>query len=384
MGATRRAMAALDHLHRDPHKPTRHVDVVLVALVLGIAAYGVVMIYSAKRVALEAAGASTMTFALRQVVAIAIGLVGMVVIATVDYRRWREFAWHFFAGTTLLLVAVLVLGRNVNGAQAWFQLGPVQLQPSELAKVTLVLAIASFAAAGPAGREQPPDFRRFVLTLAIAGIPASLTLIQPDLGTAMVFGAITTGVLLVAGADLRHILVISLLGLVSVTVILGTDQLQEYQQRRLTAFLDDGSQWAWQQRNSQVAIGNGRITGEGLFEGSQTNLSFVPEQHTDFIFTATAEQLGFVGAAGLLCAHGLLAVRIWRTAVIARDLLGTLICVGVLAMLVFQVFQNIGMALGIMPITGIPLPLMSYGGSSTIAFFALVGLVQSVHMHRYQ
>jgi rod shape determining protein RodA len=379
-GAGRGTRRAIDIVNRDPTRPSRHVDWVLVALVLGMAVFGLFAIYSAKRTALISEGRSEYEFVARQIVGIVLGLVGAVIISIVDYRKWRDLAWLFFASTTALLCAVLVLGRKIKGARAWFDFGVFQLQPAELAKVTLVLALATYI-----GAKATLPFNRFVTTLVITGIPAGLTLIQPDLGTSMVLVAAAMGVLLVGGADVRHILVVTVLAVVSVVAILGTDGLQQYQVDRLTAFTDPDadSNAAVHQRNSQIAIGNGGIRGQGYLEGSQTNLQFVPEQQNDFIFTAISEQFGFAGGAALLGVYALIALRMWRIAVMASDQVGTLVCIGALSVMIFQVFQNIGMTLGIMPITGIPLPLVSYGPSALVGFLALVGLVQSVHMHRF-
>jgi rod shape determining protein RodA len=193
-------------------------------------------------------------------------------------------------------------------------------------------------------------------------------------------------IVFIAGARPRHFAVLLLIGIIGTVGILNSNVLAEYQQNRLTSFLDTseiGSDARYNQDQSQNAIGAGRIVGQGLFEGSQTGLGFVPEQHTDFIFTVVGEELGFIGGAMVL---GLLTVilwRVWRTAQLARDEFGMLVCVGVLAMLTFQMFENIGMTMGIMPVTGIPLPLMSYGGSSILAVFAAIGLVLNVHIHRF-
>jgi rod shape determining protein RodA len=212
-------------------------------------------------------------------------------------------------------------------------------------------------------------------------------MLQPDLGTALVFVAVTMGMLLVAGARARHIVVLTAVGVIGVVGILTSDVLEDYQRDRLTNFLGaeeaDVQDGGYNSDQSKAAIASGSVNGKGLFEGTQTRLGFVPEQHTDFIFTAVGEELGFVGSATVLGLLALICVRIWRTAQIASDRLGMLICVGVLSMLVFQIFQNIGMTMGIMPITGITLPFMSYGGSSVIASWLAIGLVLNVHMRRF-
>jgi rod shape determining protein RodA len=215
----------------------------------------------------------------------------------------------------------------------------------------------------------------------------ALILLQPDLGTALVFMAITTGMLLVGGAQVKHIVLVTIIGLVGVFAILTSDVLAEYQKDRLTSFLDPQSDVRDETYNidqSQIAIGAGGWGGWGLFNGPQTRSGQVPEQQTDFIFTVVGEELGFMGAAGVLVLYGFILWRIWRIAHLARDQFGMLLCVGVMSMLMFQVFQAVGMTIGIMPVTGIPLPLLSYGGSATIASFVALGLVMSVHMYRFK
>jgi rod shape determining protein RodA len=235
--------------------------------------------------------------------------------------------------------------------------------------------------------EPPLKARRLVMALVVLALPVALIMLQPDLGTALVFVAITMGMLLVAGARARHIVVLTAVGVIGVVGILTSDVLEDYQRDRLTNFLGaeevDVQDGGYNSDQSKAAIASGSVNGKGLFEGTQTRLGFVPEQHTDFIFTAVGEELGFVGSATVLGLLALICVRIWRTAQIASDRLGMLICVGVLSMLVFQIFQNIGMTMGIMPITGITLPFMSYGGSSVIASWLAIGLVLNVHMRRF-
>ncbi len=210
-------------------------------------------------------------------------------------------------------------------------------------------------------------------------------LLQPDIGTAMVLGVIVLGMLTAAGVRARHLVVLLVL---CATLVLGASRagvIQDYQVDRLTGFLNQGeaSENTYNVDQSKTAIGAGGVAGTGLFEGTQTKLDFVPEQHTDFIFTVVGEELGFLGGATLLALFGILVWRTWRAAQLARDLFGTLCCIGVMSMFAFQIFQSVGMTMGIMPVTGIPLPFMSHGGSSTITTFALVGLVANVHMRRF-
>jgi rod shape determining protein RodA len=214
-------------------------------------------------------------------------------------------------------------------------------------------------------------------------------MLQPDLGTALVLVAIAAGILLVGGVQMKHLAALAVVGVLFTGFVLNSDMLEQYQRDRLTTFLNqDGDSAAGQRERynldqSKIAIGAGGTFGAGLFHGSQTRLNNVPEQHTDFIFTAVGEELGFVGAGTLLALFAIVIWRIWRIAQLARDDFGSLVCVGVMAMLLFQIFENVGMTMGIMPITGIPLPLVSYGGSSTLATFASLGLVLNVHARRF-
>jgi rod shape determining protein RodA len=230
------------------------------------------------------------------------------------------------------------------------------------------------------------DGRRLLVVLGLGAVPFALIYVQPNLGTSLILLALLLSMLLIGGARPRHLLALTVLGVLGIVLVLQLGVLKQYQVQRLTAFLDTKSNSqgsTYNLRQSQIAIGHGAVFGQGLFRGSQTNLSYVPEQHTDFIFTAVGEQLGFVGSATLLALFVLMVWRTWRTATLAKDLGGTLLCVGVLAVLVFQIFVNVGMTMGIMPITGIPLPFMSYGGTATVATFAAVGLVLNVHMRRF-
>lgn len=361
----------------DPTAPWRHVDLALVGACLALAGLGVLMVYSATR------GQVGATFAIRQAGFVAAGFLAMAVTTLVDHRWIRERAaiWYVLALGGLALV-LSPLGTETKGTQAWFQVGSFQIQPSEFAKVALVIALAGICA-GANGRLEG---RRLVAALLVAAVPTALIVAQPDLGTALVFGVVLVAMITVAGAPTRWLVALAVLGVVSVVGVLNADVLEEYQRARLTAFLDqeaDSQLSTYNLEQSKIAIGAGGVLGRGLFQGTQTNLDYVPEQHTDFIFTAVGEELGFIGAATLLLLYAVIAWRIWRAGQLASDLGGTLLCVGVLAILVFQVFQNVGMTMGIMPITGIPLPLLSYGGSSTVAFLAAVGLVLNVHMRRF-
>jgi rod shape determining protein RodA len=362
--------------------PWRHVDLSLAASVLLLASFGLLMVYSATRSRLEEAGLDPQYYLQRQAVFVALGLGVMVLAAVIDYRVFRDFAPIIYAGTVGLLGLVLLFGAENKGQQASFEFGAFQLQPSEFAKVSLVVCLAAYVSSV----RGEIDGRRLLVILGLAGVPMGMIYLQPDLGTSLVFGAILLGMLLVSGAKARHLVALLVVAVIAVVGVINLGVLKEYQYQRLTSFLEpesDTDRSAYNLAQSKTAIGSGGITGKGLFKGTQTNLSYVPEQHTDFIFTAVGEQLGLIGSALLLSVFALVAWRTWRSAALAKDVAGTLICVGVLAMLTFQIFENVGMSMGIMPITGIPLPFLSYGGSSTLATFAAMGLVLNVHMRRF-
>jgi len=368
---------------RNPAAAWRHIDATLILAILGISGIGLLMVYSSTRSKQSAAGFDPGYFLKRQAAFVVVGLVGMLVVTALDYRRIRDFAPGLYVGAAvLLLLVVSPVGTSRRGAQAWFQVGSYQFEPSEISKLVLIVALAACCALYRGDLGTPG----LLTALAVAFVPMVLIYVQPDLGTDMVFVAILMAVLLVAGARPRQIGVLTLMGITAIVVVVQLGVLKQYQRDRLTAFLDpqsDTQRTSYNLRQSQIAIAAGGLSGRGLFQGTQTNLAFVPEQHTDFIFTAVGEELGFVGGLSLLCLFGLVMWRMWRAAVLARDLFGRLLCVGVLAMLVFQIFENVGMTMGITPITGIPLPFMSYGGSATVASLMGVGLILNVHMRRF-
>ena len=363
----------------------RDVDPTLIGATLAIAALGLLMIYSSTRERLRLEGIDELYFVKRQGVAILVGLVVMGLLLTVDYRRLRDYSVFAYVATVVGLLAVLSpLGSNARGSQAWFQLsGGFQLQPSELAKFGIIVAVAGYA------NEHRGEMNpwRLTVTIGLAAVPIGLVMIQPDFGTAMVLSLIVITLLAVAGARIRHLVVLALLAVTMVVAVVNVGLLKEYQVDRLTSFVNQGQDarsTTYNTDQSKNAIGNGGVTGRGFGNGSQTAGGFVPEQHTDFIFTAVGEEFGFLGAAGLLALYAIVVWRTWRAALFARDFFGTLVCVGVLALFAFQIFVNMGMTMGIMPVTGIPLPLMSYGGSSTITAFACVALVANVSLRRFR
>ena len=372
------------------HVPWRKIDMTLVGALVSIAAIGLLMVYSSTRQALAAAGIDPHYYLKRQGLNLALAAVLMSVTIVVDYRRWRAMAGLLYVGMCLLLVAVVSpLGARSKGHQAWFPLGSFQLQPSELSKIGVILCLAAAASWSSSRRRDEADslsLPRLIGLLLLAGIPMTLIMLQPDLGTDLVFLAILFAMLVAAGIRLRHLAALVMLGVAGVALVLHLGVLQRYQVNRLTAFLDpagDTRNIGYNLSESKITIGSGGLTGKGLFKGTQTNLSYVPEQRTDFIFTAVGEQLGFAGSALLLSLFAFVVWRCWRAAMLAPDTAGMLICVGVMGLIVFQVFENVGMTMGIMPIAGIPLPFVSYGGSALMAYSIGMGLVLNVNMHRY-
>jgi rod shape determining protein RodA len=356
-------------------------DWLLIAATAGIAALGMVMVYSTTR---HLVSSDPYYYLKRQIVAYVLGIVLFVAILAIDYRKWRDFSQLAFIGTCALLFFVLTpVGSHVNGAQSWYQLpGGFQFQPSEIAKFGLIVALCGYV--NEHRTELTPWRITVIATLAL--IPLGLVQLQPDLGTNMVLAVIVISLLAVAGVKGRYLLVLALLGLTGIYAIVSVGLLKQYQIDRLTSVISPGNATqgaAYNQNQSKSTIGSGGLTGAGLFNGPQTRLGFVPQQHTDFIFTAVGEELGFVGGALLLALFAIVMWRTWRIAQVARDFYGTLVCTAVLAMFAFQVFENIGMTMGIMPVTGIPLPFMSYGGSSILACCACVALVTNVHARRF-
>ncbi len=357
-----------------------HVDVILLAATAALTLCGIALIYSATR-GIDPDAYSRFYLQRQSLFAVTGGLLGMVA-AVVDYRRLRPLAWPLYGITLLALLLVLTpLGSVRQGARAWFVLGDYQVQPSEFAKLAIIVILAHYGARC-GGRM---SLRQLVTALALVAGPALLILMEPDAGTAVVFAIIAMGILLVAGAQARHILVATVIGLVGLGLVLGSDLVREYQRERLRVLLNPGGDPGdtFNIEQAQIAIGNGGLTGLGYGRGTQTRSGLVPAQETDFIFTVLGEEVGFLGSVAVL---GLLAVllwRIWRSARVAGDLFGSLLSTGVLCMILFQVFQTVGMAAGIMPVIGLPLPLLSYGGSSLLTTMVSLGIVLNVSMRRH-
>jgi rod shape determining protein RodA len=323
-------------------------------------------------------------YVLRQSVYAVIGIALMFALARVDYSRFRELRVGIYTALIASIVLVLLVGGATRGSRRWIELPFFTFQPSELAKVLLILALAAFAI-DTARRISPA--RRTARLLLLGIVPALLVFMQPDLGTGAVYVVITLTVLFVAGVRWTHFAALGAVAAAAVAIVLvvgpavGVDLIKPYQEERLTAFLDpsdDPADSSYQINQALIAVGSGQKTGRGE-DATQTQQGFLPERHTDFIFAVVGERFGFVGAAFLLCLYALLIWRALRILTLSKNLYGSMIAGGIAAMLMFHVFVNVGMNVGIMPITGIPLPLMSFGGSSVIVTFLALGLLQSIY-----
>ena len=324
-------------------------------------------------------------FTIRQSIYAVIGIALMFALARIDYSRFRELRVGIYAAMIFTLVLVLFLGFAALGARRWIELPFFQFQPSELGKLLLVLALAGFAI--DRARRQT-EWQRTARLLLLGFVPALIVFIQPDLGSALVYGAVTLAILYVSGTPWQHFAALAGVAVAAVLVVLvvapavGQPVLQGYQLDRLTSFLnpsDDPADSSYQTNQGLIAIGSGGKAGRGD-EATQVQNGFLPENETDFMFSAIAERWGFVGAALLLSLYALLIWRALRITTISKNLYGSLVGAGIASMLLFQVFVNVGMNVGLMPVTGIPLPLVSYGGTSVLVTFMAIGLLQSIYV----
>ncbi len=365
------------------YAPVRHLDPVLVVTALTLTAIGLVAIYSAKLVALSSQDLPTTYYVTRQLLALGIGVVLMVLAAVVDYRQVRVYAPVLYGiGLVLLVLTLTPLGTEINAAQRWLVIGGFQLQPSELVKLSVLVTIAAILHE----TKGAPHVGHIALALLLTLVPTGLVFLQPDLGTSLVFVWGTAVVFLIGGVKARYLAGLAVGAIVAAAF--GVQQLASYQITRLMSFMDaaDASaaqSAAFQTRQALIAVGSGQFAGKGLFEGTQTSLAYVPENHTDFVFTVIAEEFGFLGGALVLGLYLVLAWRGLRIAILSKDTFGTLVASGIVAILTLQVFVNVGMTVGIMPVTGLPLPFISYGGTSLIVWFVMIGLLLNVHMRRF-
>ena len=360
-------------------------DWLLMLAVAGLLVLGTVLVWSATVNREDLTGGDPSAYLKKQLVNIAIGVVlGVMIIAT-DHRWVRILAPLVYVASVVGLVLVLVMGSTVNGSRSWLMVGGLSIQPAEFAKLAVVIGMALLVAERTEGSWKQREVRHLDVLgmLVIAGLPAVLILLQPDLGTMLVLSATVFGVVGISGAPRRWLVGLATSAVGGAIVAVQAGVLKDYQVDRFMAFTNPGLDprgAGYNTEQARIAIGNGGVFGQGLFDGSQTKSGFVPEQHTDFIFTVAGEELGLVGSAVLIA---LLGVVLWRALTIASradDLFGRLAAGGIACWFGFQAFQNIGMCLGIMPVTGVPLPLVSYGGSSMFAGLMAIGLLQNIHL----
>ncbi|MFT3854116.1 MAG: FtsW/RodA/SpoVE family cell cycle protein [Ilumatobacteraceae bacterium] len=386
----RRPDSGLGNIRASASSPSRNIDWVLLAAQSALAVIGLFVIYSASYTKFS----NPYLYVTRQEIFLIAAFAAMVVVMSIDYDVWKDKAKFLYGITIMLLVLVIVLGTVSMGARLSFDVGPVKLQPAELAKVTTLLALAAYLSEEERTDDGLP-YARFVVGLIYIGVPTALIIVQPDLGSASVIIAMAMGVLLVAGARTKYIVLITLLSALTVTAAKLTGLINAYQWNRIVIFIDTdkcnssaaGSavrDLCYQGSNAVKAVATGGITGKGWLQGPITSSKDIPVQWADFPFSAIGEQFGLVGGAVVAGLFLVVLVRIWRIAHMSRDLFGTYLCAGAFTMLLWQLFQNVAMTVGVMPITGLPLPFISYGGSSLVAFFVLLGLVQNVHMRRYR
>ncbi|HVI18944.1 MAG TPA: rod shape-determining protein RodA [Gaiellales bacterium] len=363
----------------------RHLDHLMLATALAISSFGLWIIHNATRD--DVPGNPTYFFD-RQVAYVCVGTTLMLIVAAVPTRTFRRLAPYMYGFVLLSTAAVLLIGQNVKGGQRWINMGLFVFQPSELGKLLLVIGLAALLV----NRRGFLGLNRLTLAaIAYMTVPALLVFMEPDFGTALVYAAITFGMLFANGAPWRHFAWMGLAGVVAIALIFsilpgaGIQVLQPYQKDRLTSFLHpdqaDIQGNGYHLTQSKIAIGSGGATGKGVEGATQTRLNYLPEHATDFIFSVVGEERGFVGTAWLLGLYMLLIWRGLKLITYSRSTFGSLVAAGVVSTLMFQIFINVGMTIGIAPITGIPLPFMSYGGTHTITNLLAIGVLQAIHVH---
>jgi rod shape determining protein RodA len=387
----RKPDSGLGNIRSSPGSPGRNIDWVLLLAQAVLAIAGLFVIYSASSTKFS----NPYLFVTRQEIFLIAGFLAMAVVMFVDYDVWKRRATFFYGATIMLLVLVTLLGTVNDGARLSFDIGPLKLQPAELAKVTTLLALAGYLGDEERNDDAGLPYARFVGGLVYIGVPTALIIVQPDLGSASVLIAMAMGVLLVAGARARYIALITVLSAVTVAAAKVTGMINAYQWNRIVIFVNADrcnsskapagvSDLCYQGTNAIKAVATGGLTGKGWLRGPITLSRDIPVQWADFPFSAVGEQFGLAGCAALVGVFVIMLLRIWRIAHLSRDMFGTYVCAGVFTMLLWQLFQNVAMTVGVMPITGLPLPFISYGGSSLVAFCIMLGLVQNVHMRRYR
>ena len=360
-------------------------DRVLTFSVAALLLIGTLLVWAATKSWFASQNLDPQYYLKRHIVNILIGGLLAYLTTLIDYRLLRAYTPIVWGLAVLGLVAVIIpgIGTTVNGARAWISFpGGFQIQPAELAKIGIIVGISMILAEKRDSDKNPTDLD-VLKALGIAALPIILILKQPDLGTVVIISAAIVAIIGTSGAPTRWVVGLLLVALVGGFVAVKAGVVSEYQVKRLQSFVDptaDPQMTGYQLRQSRITIGSGGVLGKGLFNGPQTNGRFVPEQQTDFIFTVAGEELGFLGSGFILLCFGLFFYRSFRIAKRTNDLFGRLVVVGVIAWFAFQTFENIGMTMGMVPMTGVPLPFMSYGGSSMFANLIGLGLIQNVHL----
>lgn len=361
----------------------RRVEPGIIGIVLLLAGFGALMVYAAGSGA-DKTGGSSIYFVQRQLIWVGGGLVLALAIAFLNYSRLKHYAMAIYSLNIAFLLGIAIFGRTALGAQRWFSIGIFHFQPSEFAKIAVIISLAALLT------KHKGDFLDSkILLLSFAHILPILILIiiQPDLGTALVIIAITLGMVIPAGIKAKQLFVLLLIGLVVISIAFQFHILKDYQVKRLVVFINpniDPQDSGYNLRQSMIAIGSGRVTGKGLLSGTQSRLNFLPERHTDFIFSVVGEELGFIGGGLLIFGFFLLLSRTLSIGYKSRNYFGLLLASGIASMWFFQAFINIGMTIGIAPITGIPLPFISYGGSAMITNMLAFGILLSVYARRFR
>ncbi len=357
----------------------KNFDFLLLLITLAICCYGLIVLSSATQ---GLSSADPLLHVRKQLTWIGVGLAMLLVVISVDYINFYRWSWYFYMINLVLLGLVLYIGKDVDGTSRWIELRFFDFQPSELAKLIVIITLARLLV--DCKERMTGLFSAWPFYLHILP-PIGLIFMQPDLGTALVFIVIFFGMLYMAGVPLRNLAIYAAAGIALLPILWS--RLMDYQKMRLLVFLNpemDPLGYGYQLMQSMIAIGSGGIMGKGLYEGTQARLQFLPEQHTDFIFSVLGEELGFFGGAFLLALYFLLIYRILKIGSYSKDSFGALLCTGVATMFSFQILVNIGMTISVMPVTGLPLPFMSYGGSSMLLNMLSIGVVLNVGMRRHK
>ena len=378
-------ISARQNLYRKNRRSLLHGFDPVLTIVVGLLLFlGTLLVWAATRDWYARGGLDPQYYLKRHIINILIGAVLAYGVTVIDYRLLRAYTPILWGAGVLGLLIVLIpgLGTEKNGAKAWIALpGGFQIQPAELAKVAIIIGMAMILSERSHDSDKPSN-RNVLQSLAVAAIPVLLIILQPDMGTILIISASVVTIIAVSGTSSKWVVALLLLAVSGGFIAVQAGIVNEYQVKRLQTFVDpnaDTQGSGYQLRQARITVGSGGLLGTGLFNGPQTSGRFVPEQQTDFIFTVAGEQLGFLGSGTILILYLILLMRAFSIARRTDDPFGRLVCTGVIAWFAFQMFENIGMTLGMMPMTGVPLPFISYGGSSMFATLIGFGLLQNVH-----